>query len=167
MMLSCRAHTCYRPSQAFFAFFNIILLLLLLIASLNFAFSWQVPLTTRSLATRRPFNQHHQTTSISTIITMTASPPDKHSNDDNTSIAKDDNNLVVVNDDGGDDDLVEKEGIPLFDTNEYRGATLFGLEPKEMSDVGNNPLGDGMQYTSIVILLISCYVTLSLFFADV
>ena len=65
----------------------------------------------------------------------------------------------------------------------YKGATLFGLEPKSSSsssspnnDDGNNhhpsqqpPLLEGtfgMQYTSIVIFVLSCYVTFMLFFGD-
>ena len=56
--------------------------------------------------------------------------------------------------------LDDQDGVPLFDANE-RG-TLFGLEPKADLD----PLDNGLQFTGPVILFLSIYVTLSLFFAD-
>lgn len=55
----------------------------------------------------------------------------------------------------------DPDGVPLFDTNESR-ATLFGLEPRENVD----PLDSGLQFTGPVILFLSVYVTLSLFFGD-
>jgi len=56
----------------------------------------------------------------------------------------------------GNDD---PDGVPLFDTNER--ATLFGLEPNPDSDPLDNP---GLQFTGPLILFLSIYVTLSLFF---
>jgi len=56
----------------------------------------------------------------------------------------------------GNDD---PDGVPLFDTNDR--ATLFGLEPNPESDPLDNP---GLQFTGPLILFLSIYVTLSLFF---
>lgn len=56
----------------------------------------------------------------------------------------------------GNDD---PDGVPFFDTNER--ATLFGLEPNPDSDPLDNP---GLQFTGPLILFLSIYVTLSLFF---
>ena len=56
----------------------------------------------------------------------------------------------------GNDD---PDGVPLFDTNDR--ATLFGLEPNPDSDPLDNP---GLQFTGPLILFLSIYVTLSLFF---
>ena len=54
----------------------------------------------------------------------------------------------------------DPDGIPLFDT--YERATLFGLEPKAELD----PLDNGLQFTGPIILFLSIYVTLALFFGD-
>ena len=54
----------------------------------------------------------------------------------------------------------DPDGVPLFDTNEQ--ATLFGSEPR--ADV--DPLDNGLQFTGPIILLLSIYVTLFLFFAE-
>ena len=51
-------------------------------------------------------------------------------------------------------------GVPLFDTNDR--ATLFGLEPNADVDPLDNP---GLQFTGPIIMFLSLYVTLSLFFA--
>ena len=53
----------------------------------------------------------------------------------------------------------DPDGVPLFDTNDR--ATLFGLEPNPESDPLDNP---GLQFTGPLILFLSIYVTLSLFF---
>ena len=55
----------------------------------------------------------------------------------------------------------DPDGVPLFDTNEQR-ATLFGLEPNAARDPLDNP---GLQFTGPLILFLSIYVTLSLFFS--
>ncbi len=60
-----------------------------------------------------------------------------------------------INSPGNDD----PDGVPLFDTNDR--ATLFGLEPNPESDPLDNP---GLQFTGPLILFLSIYVTLSLFF---
>ncbi len=57
-------------------------------------------------------------------------------------------------------DTNDPDGIPLFDTNDR--ATLFGLEPNAEMDPLDNP---GLQFTGPLILFMSIYVTLSLFFA--
>ncbi len=57
-------------------------------------------------------------------------------------------------------DTSDPDGVPLFDTNDR--ATLFGLEPNADLDPLDNP---GLQFTGPLILFLSIYVTLSLFFA--
>ena len=56
------------------------------------------------------------------------------------------------------------EGVPIFDSNDR--ATFFGLEPKAGGDLPD-PLDNGLQFTGPLVMLISVYVTLSLFFGDV
>ncbi len=63
-----------------------------------------------------------------------------------------------------DDDDDDVEGVAMFDSNDR--ATLFGLEPKAGGDLPD-PLDNGLQFTGPVVMLISVYVTLSLFFGDV
>ena len=66
----------------------------------------------------------------------------------------------------------DPDGTPLFDTNNKR-PTLFGLEPNNY-DVDNDngeytgidPLDNGLQFTGPLIMMLSIYVTLSLFFGD-
>jgi hypothetical protein len=60
-----------------------------------------------------------------------------------------------------DDDDVG--GVPIFDSNER--ATLFGLEPK--AGGVPDPLDNGLQFTGPIVMIISVFVTLSLFFGDV
>ena len=60
-----------------------------------------------------------------------------------------------------DDD--EVEGVPIFDSNDR--ATFFGLEPNA-GDLPD-PLDNGLQFTGPIVMIISVYVTLSLFFGDV
>jgi len=70
------------------------------------------------------------------------------------------------NDDSAEDseiirsDTNDPDGVPLFDTNDR--ATLFGLEPNAEMDPLDNP---GLQFTGPLIMFLSIYVTLSLFFA--
>ena len=63
-----------------------------------------------------------------------------------------------------EDDDDDVEGVPIFDSNDR--ATFFGLEPKAGGDLPD-PLDNGLQFTGPVVMLISVYVTLSLFFGDV
>jgi len=67
---------------------------------------------------------------------------------------------------------VDPDGTPLFDTNNKR-PTLFGLEPNYVDNddpsseyAGIDPLDNGLQYTGPIIMMLSIYVTLSLFFGD-
>ena len=75
-------------------------------------------------------------------------------------------NVDSTNNDNNDDDDDDDE-------NYYKGATLFGLEPKSYpsssstttkNDVLDNTFG--MQYTSMVIFVLSCYVTVMLFLGE-
>lgn len=81
----------------------------------------------------------------------------KNSSDDNFS--NDDEGRVKTEDDINDEVFDDPDGVPLFDTNER--ATFFGLEPNE--ELGD-PLDNGLQFTGPIILFLSTYVTLSLFF---
>lgn len=74
-------------------------------------------------------------------------------NNRNDSSLSDDSEDIIS---PGNDD---PDGVPLFDTNDR--ATLFGLEPNPDSDPLDNP---GLQFTGPLILFLSIYVTLSLFF---
>ena len=66
----------------------------------------------------------------------------------------------------------DPDGTPLFDTNNKR-PTLFGLEPNYIDNddpsseyAGIDPLDNGLQFTGPIIMMLSIYVTLSLFFGD-
>ena len=69
-------------------------------------------------------------------------------------------------------EVEDPDGTPLFDTNNNR-PTLFGLEPNNY-DVDNDngeytgidPLDNGLQYTGPIIMMLSIYVTASLFFGE-
>jgi len=71
------------------------------------------------------------------------------------------------NDHDGDDDKysndiefeLSPDATPIF---EEKPATLFGLEPKAELD----PLDSGLTFTGPVILLVSIYITISLWFLD-
>ena len=75
-----------------------------------------------------------------------------NSSDNNNDTAEDSENSRSETDD--------PDGVPLFDTNDR--ATLFGLEPNAEMDPLDNP---GLQFTGPLIMFLSIYVTLSLFFA--
>ncbi|KAL3760712.1 hypothetical protein ACHAWU_000032 [Discostella pseudostelligera] len=108
------------------------------------------------------------------MMTKTPTPPNDFDNeDDNSDTNNDDNNVDTASN--------------YINNDTYKGATLFGLEPKNYntdnkasssSSAANNHDGGGggdglldntieMQYTSIVIFVLSCYVTFMLFFGDV
>ena len=66
----------------------------------------------------------------------------------------------------------DPDGTPLFDTNNKR-PTLFGLEPNYIDSddpsseyTGIDPLDNGLQFTGPIIMMLSIYITLSLFFGD-
>ena len=66
----------------------------------------------------------------------------------------------------------DPDGTPLFDTNNKR-PTLFGLEPNYIDNddpsseyAGIDPLDNGLQFTGPIIMMLSIYVTLSLFYGD-
>mmetsp|Transcript_13879 Transcript_13879/g.19726 ORF Transcript_13879/g.19726 Transcript_13879/m.19726 type:complete len:140 (+) Transcript_13879:20-439(+) len=71
-----------------------------------------------------------------------------------------DNNDSAEDSESNRSDTSDPDGVPLFDTNDR--ATLFGLEPNAEMDPLDNP---GLQFTGPLILFLSIYVTLSLFFA--
>lgn len=54
----------------------------------------------------------------------------------------------------------DPDGVPIFDTN--MRPTFLGLEPVASSDDSEPPL----QVTGPIVMLLSIYVTLSLFFGD-
>lgn len=54
---------------------------------------------------------------------------------------------------------LDPDATPIFDE---KPATLFGLEPKAELD----PLDSGLTFTGPVILLVSIYITISLWFVD-
>ena len=56
-------------------------------------------------------------------------------------------------------DTEDLDGVPIFDTN--KRVTFFGLEPNDEL----NPLDNSLQFTAPIILFLSIYVTLSLFFS--
>ncbi|EJK74566.1 hypothetical protein THAOC_03744 [Thalassiosira oceanica] len=58
-------------------------------------------------------------------------------------------------------DKGDPDGVPIFDTND-RPATFLGLEPVAASDESDPPL----QVTGPIVMVLSIYVTLSLFFGD-
>mmetsp|Transcript_5611 Transcript_5611/g.8356 ORF Transcript_5611/g.8356 Transcript_5611/m.8356 type:complete len:135 (-) Transcript_5611:152-556(-) len=70
----------------------------------------------------------------------------------------DNNNDTAEDSENSRSETNDPDGVPLFDTNDR--ATLFGLEPNAEMD----PL-DGLQFTGPLIMFLSIYVTLSLFFA--
>ena len=69
------------------------------------------------------------------------------------------------------EEVEDPDGTPLFDTNNKR-PTLFGLEPNYINDdpsseyTGIDPLDNGLQFTGPIIMMLSIYVTLSLFIGD-
>ena len=71
--------------------------------------------------------------------------------------------LDMVDDCDDDDDGIaeDPDGVPIFDTND-RPATFLGLEPVAASDESDPPL----QVTGPIVMILSIYVTLSLFFGD-
>ncbi len=102
-----------------------------------------------------------------------SSPPNDFDNEDESSDGNNNNDNVDT-------------GSNYINSDTYKGATLFGLEPKNYnngnkdssSSSSNNHDGGGgdgllldntigIQYTSIVIFVLSCYVTFMLFFGDV
>ena len=74
--------------------------------------------------------------------------------------SSDNNNDPTEDSENGRPETNDPDGVPLFDTNER--ATLFGLEPNAEMDPLDNP---GLQFTGPLIMFLSIYVTLSLFFA--
>ena len=71
---------------------------------------------------------------------------------------------LMILDMGDDDDdgiTEDPDGVPIFDTND-RPATFLGLEPVAASDESDPPL----QVTGPIVMILSIYVTLSLFFGD-
>ena len=74
-------------------------------------------------------------------------------------------------DDGSyDDRSIDADNVDI-DESERRGATFFGLEPKSLArdENGNasmDTMDDGLQYTGPIVMMISLYVTLSLFFGN-
>ncbi|EJK49037.1 hypothetical protein THAOC_32127 [Thalassiosira oceanica] len=58
-------------------------------------------------------------------------------------------------------DKGDPDGVPIFDTND-RPATFLGLEPVAATDESDPPL----QVTGPIVMILSIYVTLSLFFGD-
>lgn len=116
-----------------------------------------------------------------TTIMMSSSPPQPNDIDtdaDNININSDHSILDKSGNDNVDSTNKNNDNNNNNnDDDDYKGATLFGLEPKSSSSSsnrnqdGNDPpqLFDntfGMQYTSIVIFILSCYVTVMLFFGD-
>ena len=75
---------------------------------------------------------------------------------------KDDNNGVDVNDD--DDAKLDR-------TNDNKRATFFGLEPRELPPIEEGTpvlsVDNGLQFTGPIIMILSIYFTLALFFGDV
>jgi hypothetical protein len=87
----------------------------------------------------------------STIVMHTKSTSTLNSSDDDNDLE----DREIIRSETSDPD-----GVPLFDTNDR--ATLFGLEPNVELDPLDNP---GLQFTGPLIMFLSIYVTLSLFFA--
>ncbi|KAL3816277.1 hypothetical protein ACHAXA_008085 [Cyclostephanos tholiformis] len=92
------------------------------------------------------------------------------------SIAKnfvgDKNNNNCIDDDDVDFDESDS-GVPTssYSSDQRQGATFFGLEPKAPARGadGNflmDPLDDGLRFTGPIVMLISIYVMLSLFFGN-
>jgi hypothetical protein len=81
--------------------------------------------------------------------------------------------LSLLGGDGDDeyyDSRIDGDDID-FDESERRGATFFGLEPKASArdEDGNSsidPMDDGLRFTGPIVMMISLYVTLSLFFGN-
>jgi len=75
---------------------------------------------------------------------------------------EDDNNGEDVNDD--DDDELDR-------ANYNKRATFFGLEPRELPPIEEGTpvlsVDDGLQFTGPIIMILSMYFTLALFFGDV
>jgi len=88
---------------------------------------------------------------VSSIVKHTKSTI-LNSSDDNNDVAEDSENIRL--------EINDPDDVPLFDTNDR--ATLFGLEPNAELDPLDNP---GLQFTGPLIMFLSIYVTLSLFFA--
>jgi len=87
----------------------------------------------------------------STIVMHTKSTSTLNSSDDDNDLE----DREIIRSETSDPD-----GVPIFDTNDR--ATLFGLEPNVELDPLDNP---GLQFTGPLIMFLSIYVTLSLFFA--
>ena len=75
---------------------------------------------------------------------------------------KDDNNGKDVNDD---------YDAELDRTNNNKRATFFGLEPRELPPIEEGTpvlsVDNGLQFTGPIIMILSIYFTLALFFGDV
>ncbi|KAL7494039.1 hypothetical protein ACHAWT_002954 [Skeletonema menzelii] len=74
--------------------------------------------------------------------------------------SSDNNNDPAEDSENSRPEANDPDGVPLFDTNDR--ATLFGLEPNAEMDPLDNP---GLQFTGPLIMFLSIYITLSLFFA--
>jgi hypothetical protein len=136
---------------------------------------------TQHLAHRRRHRVQQQrqgkkdATPIITITMMNSSSSPPPPNDLDTDADNNNNNIddgrMLDNDDIYNVDSTNNDNND-DDENYYKGATLFGLEPKSYPSSSSKSKNDvldntfGMQYTSMVIFVLSCYVTVMLFWGE-
>ena len=80
-------------------------------------------------------------------------------------------NLALEDDDNGEDVNYDDDDAELDRTNNNKRATFFGLEPRELPPIDEGTpvlsVDDGLQFTGPIIMILSIYFTLALFFGDV
>ena len=68
-------------------------------------------------------------------------------------------------------DVNDDDDAELDRTNNNKRATFFGLEPRELPQIEEGTpvlsVDDGLQFTGPIIMILSIYFTLALFFGDV